>query len=231
MCAKGCVTLLGSAGLEESDLTRVKWAEGQVFSLETRHGVFTLAQMAREPLVFFFNVFSTRDDWGKSALEDAAVLLCVSVSRQLLKQSQARIQRGVCSVSGLQIPDRWIHADANMVRRMVACGTRLERQVWLPAGASLVRKDVMGHRGGPYRHPSGVFDAVLIDSISPDDDEVAAMHELTWVWTAPALNERLYLCHQLGRRVSPGVALVLGRDIPEAYEDFLDIVVPDKRME
>ena len=201
-----------------------------VLSVETRHGVFTLAQMSREPYLFFFDVFSSGRQWDAAALEDAGVLFCVSVTRQFLKQSQPQAHRHVRSVGNLQIPSRWIHVSANQQRRMVAVGRPLERQVWLPERVSLVEKDVMGSRGGPYRHPSGVFDAVLVDSISPDDDAAAA-HELTWLWTAPALNERLHLCHRLGRRVSPGVDILLGRDIPEDYADFLDIVAPDKRME
>lgn len=152
------------------------------------------------------------------------------MTRQFLKQSQPQVQRHVRSVRDLQIPSRWIHVSANQKRRMVAVGSPLERQAWLPERASLVAKHVMQHRGGPYRHSSGVFDEILADSISPDDDDAAA-HELTWLWTAPAPNERLYLCHRLGRRVRPGVDMVLGRAIPEAYADFLDIVAPDKRME
>ena len=96
----------------------------------------------------------------------------------------------------------------------------------LPSGASLVLKDVEGHQGGPYRHPSGVFDELLIPTLSATDEGVVSDHEVTSLGAFPELNERLYLCHKMGRRVSPWADLLLDRPIPEAYSVYLDIVAP-----
>lgn len=56
------------------NMKRLRWKEGLVLSVETRHGVFTLAQMSREPYMFFFDVFSAGSPWEPSALEGGGVL-------------------------------------------------------------------------------------------------------------------------------------------------------------
>ena len=204
---------------------RVVWTEGQVISVETRQGIFTLAQMARDPFIFFFDRFNEQPLWAEDALEDAGVVFCVSVTRQFLQQSLIEVQT-VRPRSDLQIPDQWIQPAPKWTRRWIARGTDLERQAYLPSGASLVRKDVMGHTGGPYRHPSGAHDEVLEPSILACDEERVERYEMTSMGVFPTLNERLYLCHLLGRRVAPWADIILGRPLPPAYADYLDLVAP-----
>ena len=199
-----------------------------MFSVETRKGLFSLAQMSRNPFVLFFDRFCSDNRWDNAGLEGLEPLFCVSVTKQFLKQSRIEKQKHVQPLTDFQIPDRWIHPSANMSRRLVARGTPLERQAYLPNGASLVLKDVMGHTGGPYRHRSGVFDELLVPSLSSADDEFVEQHQTTSLGVFPALNERLYLCHLIGRRVSPWADLVLDRPIPETYSVYLDIVFPKR---
>ncbi len=208
---------------------RVTWKDGAVFSVETRKGLFTLAQMSRHPFVFFFDCFQEENEWDAGALADLEPLFCVSVTKQFLKQSQIEKQKHILARSALEIPDRWIHPSANMVRRTVAAGTALAREVFLPASAALVLKDVMNHQGGPYRHPSGVFDEVLVPDLSAVGEERSQDHEMTSLGVFPALNERLYLCHLMKCRVSPWADLVLDRPISaDAYAVYLDIVFPNR---
>ena len=197
---------------------RVVWTEGQVISVETRHGIFTLAQMAHEPFIFFFDRFTEQPVWTGNALEGAAVVFCVSVTRQFLQQSHTQLQ-AVHPRSDLQIPDQWIQPAPKWTRRWIARGTDLERQAYLPCGASLVRKDVR-------EHPSGMGSEVLSASLLACDEGRADRYEMTSMGVFPTLNERLYLCHVLGRRVAPWADIVLGRPLPPAYADYLDIVAP-----
>lgn len=208
---------------------RVTWKDRAVFSVETRKGLFTLAQMARSPFVFFFDCFQEENHWDAHTLVEREPLFCVSVTKQFLKQSQIEKQKQVLARSDLAIPDRWIHPSATRVRRTIAAGTALEREAFLPAGAALVLKDVMKHEGGPYRHPSGVFDDVLVPDLSAVGAEHSQGHEMTSLGVFPALNERLYLCHVMKRRVAPWADLVLDRTFStDAYAVYLDIVFPNR---
>lgn len=42
------------------------WKEGKIIGIETRKGVFGLAQMLKKPFLRFYNVSIEEEDWGGS---------------------------------------------------------------------------------------------------------------------------------------------------------------------
>jgi len=40
------------------------WKEGKIISIETRKGIFVLAQMLKSPYLRFYNVFKEDEEWG-----------------------------------------------------------------------------------------------------------------------------------------------------------------------
>ena len=207
---------------------RVVWREGHVLSMETRTGIFALAQMSREPYMIFFEAFSTNDTWDEVDLATTPVLFCKAVTRQFLKFSNVTKHPQIQSLEITALPTQWIHqmSDSRQVR--VWPDTPNEKEfITLGDGGALVEKDVLHHQGGPYAHPSGVFDRVLIKRIDPSDDNTIEAHELDTIGIFPALNERLYLCYHFGRSLDPDKDILFDRDLPLDYTTYVTLVGGD----
>ena len=67
---------------------RVIWKENKVLSIETRKGIFVLAQMIKSPFIIFFNSFSEDNKFKESNLENTPILFLHAVTRQFLKKIQ-----------------------------------------------------------------------------------------------------------------------------------------------
>jgi hypothetical protein len=205
-------------------VARVVWKDGHVISIETRTGVYALAQMSREPFLIFFNAFSTDDKWGHIDLDATPILFCKAVTRQFLQLSNITKQPDIKSLHVTDLPTRWIHPSMKLRKVRPWVGTPHEREFVLNAGGALVEKEVLRHKGGPYAHPSGVFDRIIIKSIDDSDSDTIDRHELTGLAVFPGTNERLYLCRQFGRNVDPEKDLFFNRDLPLDYLIFTDIL-------
>ncbi|WP_438034121.1 hypothetical protein [Sorangium sp. So ce204] len=94
---------------------RVTWGVGNVIDLETRRGLFVLAQMSRSPYLVFFRHFRRDRDWQGTRLAPADVLFCAGVTRQLLRSSAIGRVKGVEPLN-VDLPTAWIHPDATSRR-------------------------------------------------------------------------------------------------------------------
>lgn len=206
-------------------MARVVWKQGHVLSIETRTGLYALAQMSREPFLIFFDAFSTDNNWGHIDLRTTPILFCKAVVRQFLQCSHVTKHRSVAPLHVTDLPTRWIHATDKFRQVKAWPGTRHEREFWTVGdGGSLVENEVLRHPGGPRAHPSGCFDRVLIQSIDPSDSDTIDRYELDSLGVFPATNERLYLCHKLGRSVDPDKDILFHRDLPLEYATYIDLI-------
>ena len=91
----------------------------------------------------------------------------------------------------------------------------------------LVKKDIgwSPTTSHPVRqHKSGLFDAVILDEIPLNADEIIDNHELTGLCVFPLTNERLYLCHRYNKNVDPYKDLVFDRKLAEDYRLSVEII-------
>lgn len=205
-------------------MARITWRDRSVYGIETRRGLFVLAQMSVSPFLIFFDAFRERDAWDDIDLEETPILFCRAVTKQFLKNSRMTRHKAVepRAVDGL--PTRWIFPRPASRKVTLWPGTDRERSVISPfSGGMLVEKDVYNHTGGPYKHPSGVYDAVVMPEIDPADHATIDAHETTSLGVFPGLNERLYQCHRAGRNVSPEKAFLFGHEMPDDFDVWLDI--------
>ncbi|MDF9832112.1 hypothetical protein M2103_000320 [Ereboglobus sp. PH5-5] len=206
-------------------MARIVWKEYNVISLETRRGVFTLAQMSRNPFLIFFNIFQTGDTWDGIDLATVPVLFCKAVTRQFLARSATGKQTRITPLRPATLPTLWIHSAVHETRRLVAWeNTPGERHfLTLGAGGMLVEKDAYNHKGGPYKHPSGVYDAIIRNRISPTDTETIEKYECDSLAVFPATNERLYQCYLAGKNVDPDKSILFDHPLPPEYATYIDI--------
>ncbi|KYF55700.1 hypothetical protein BE08_44935 [Sorangium cellulosum] len=208
---------------------RVTWGAGNVIDVETRRGLFVLAQMCRSPYLVFFRHFRRDRDWQGTRLAPADVLFCTAVTRQFLRSSTIGRVKGVAPLN-VDLPTVWIHPDATSRRVTVWEGTPHERSfITIGRGGALVRKDVNRHAGGPFKHPSGVFDEILEPSIV--DIETIEGHELTSIAVFPLLQERLFLCHGAGKSVDPEKHLLFDLPMPLAFEPYIELIAASTEEE
>ena len=71
-------------------MSRVPWRAGKVISIETRDGIFVLAQMIQDPYIVFFNVFNDSHNWPSTELESIPVLYIAGVTRQFVSKSNVK---------------------------------------------------------------------------------------------------------------------------------------------
>jgi hypothetical protein len=69
---------------------QVRWAEDDVLVVRVDESVFTLAQLRKNCLMEFFDVFRSRDDWGGVDLSSAKILFSIFVADRPLKTIFAR---------------------------------------------------------------------------------------------------------------------------------------------
>lgn len=198
-------------------------------SVESRRGHFVLAQLTREPFMIFFRIFRRKDVWADVDLANVPVLFCKAVTRQFLQKS--RITRHDIAPHPTAVaPNRWIESRGDFGHVTVWPGTTYARKVpVLGHGGALVAKDVMGHQGGPYKHPSGTCDRIIKARLT--DRRVIDAHELTSMAVFPATNERLYQCEQAGENVDPEKDLIFRRPLPACYRTYVDIVMASTAAE
>ncbi|WP_437878466.1 hypothetical protein [Sorangium sp. So ce513] len=208
---------------------RVTWSAGNVIDVETRRGLFVLAQMCKSPYLVFFRHFRRDRDWQGTRLAPADVLFCTAVTRQFLKSSTIGRVKGVAPLD-VDLPTVWIHPDATSRRVTVWEGTPHERSFFtIGRGGALVRKDVNRHAGGPFKHPSGVFDEIIEPSVT--DIETIERHELTTIAVFPLLQERLFLCHGAGKSVDPEKHLLFDLPMPFAFEPYIELIAASTEEE
>ena len=207
-------------------MPRTIWKENHVISIETRRGLYTLAQMSCDPFLIFFQIFRTHDTWDDGVdLNKIPVLFCKAVTRQFLKHSVTAKQPKVLPLNPAPLPTRWIHSAGFGARQLTAwAGTSDERRyAAIGEGGILVEKDVYNHKGGPYRHPSGVYDSIIKTLTSSRDTATIEQYECDTLAVFPATNERLYQCHLAGKNVDPDKRILFDQPLPKDYAIYIDI--------
>ncbi|EWH11448.1 hypothetical protein KLA_15665 [Cellulophaga geojensis KL-A] len=203
---------------------RVTWKENKVLSIETRKGVFALAQMIKSPYIIFFNCFREDSNFKEVDLENIPILFLQAVTRQFLKKSNLKTLK-LKPIENYQPPKLWIDEDAGSRTVKVWKGTEKEREfiTFGENGATLVEKDIL--KDEKYDHPSGLYDK-SIKQLNPKSINIIDIinYELTSVEVYPNLNERLFLCHLKGENVNPAKDILFNIDIPLEYEKYVDII-------
>ena len=196
----------------------VRWKSGQVISIETRDGVFVLAQMGPSPFLVIFSHFRDSDnDWGTVRLNQASVLFCRPVTRQFLRHSTIRVVTEVLPLTPVSYPNAWIDGGGESRRVTLWAGTSDELSFFVigKGGGRLVHNDITvpGFKEQP----------VIMESIPASDIATIEGHELTSIAVYPEFNERLYLCSRSGCNVDPDKELLFDQEMPLAYKRFFQI--------
>ncbi|WP_049791511.1 hypothetical protein [Lacinutrix sp. 5H-3-7-4] len=76
-------------------MAKVQWKENKVLSIETRRGLYVLAQMIKDPYLVFFNIFSTNQDWNNVDLENTPILFHTAVAREFINFGDITTVKGL----------------------------------------------------------------------------------------------------------------------------------------
>jgi hypothetical protein len=194
-------------------MARIQWKENKILCVETRKGLFVLAQMLKEPYLLFFNIFSSEKDCRNLDPTSGQILFYTAVAREFLNSSNiivhklnAESRRDLCI-------DR-IKTESIYRKTRLWKGTENEIEILiLGHGGKLVRKD-------PYGSGMSKDELIVMNKIENSDTAAIDKFELDRMLFHPTLNERLYLCYKFGKNVDPIKDFVFDRDVPLDYLVF-----------
>jgi hypothetical protein len=201
------------------------WKEDKIISIETRKGVFVLAQMLKSPYLRFYNAFREDENWGAINTNIFDTLFVNGVTRTFLKSSNVKTIKEAIPDKERKDPNIWIEGKSGTRKVKVWEGTEDEMELYTlgsEAGGSLVEKDI--YKIGEYEDSSGLFDKLLLEDIPLDADDIIDNHELTNLGVFPLTNERLYLCYIAGKNVDPYKDLVFNRSLSKDYKISIEIM-------
>ena len=206
------------------------WKEGKVISIETRRGVYILAQMLKSPFLRFYNTFREDEEWGRVDVKLFDALFTKSVVGTFLKHSNIVVVKDALPDLERKESDVWINGFTGSRKVKVWENTADEMELYIlggEPGGSLVKKDLWWTPtpNQPTRaHPSGVIDSVIIEDIPLNSDHIIDSHELTSLGIFPLTNERLYQCYKAGKNVDPAKDLKFNREIPRDYKVAIELM-------
>ena len=207
--------------MTESKKRAPSWKEGKLISIRLKNNVYVLAQMVKEPYLVCFNLFDKENDWQGVTLSKDKVLFCHAVSRQFIRYSDITVVKEIEPLKDYKLPRKWIYGGLGSRKRILFLNGK-EREVLIPVGYySLVERDLDIYENN---HIHGLFKKILIDNITQEHWEKIINIEDMSIDVYPNLNERLYLCYLAGKNINPTLDIDLGKEIPESYETFVDII-------
>jgi len=201
------------------------WKEGKIISIETRKGVFVLAQMLKSPFLRFYNAFREDENWGEVDVGIFETLFTKAVTGVFLKHSNTSVIKTAIPDLDREDSDIWIKGHSGNRKVKTWIGKEYEKEFYIlgsKAGGSLVEMDL--NKGGIYNHPSGLFDKVIVEDIPLNADDIIDNHETMGLAVFPLTNERLYLCYKAGKNVDPTKDLKFNREIPKDYKIAIEIM-------
>lgn len=215
-------------------MARVCWKENRVISIETRKGLYVVAQMLKSPYIRFYHYFSTEPAPNGIDTTQLKLLFTAPVTRQFLRFSYIiPLKNARANLQNID-SDTWINLYPCNRKVQAYQGSAKEISCIIGGenfdgrhGGMLVKKDIgwSPTTSHPVRqHKSGLFDAVILDEIPLNADEIIDNYELTGLCVFPLTNERLYLCHRYNKNVDPYKDLVFGRKLPEDYRLSVEII-------
>lgn len=204
---------------------KTPWKEGKVISIETRKGIFVLAQMLKSPYLRFYKIFREDEDWGEVDTSDFDTLFLTGVTKAFLKSSNVVAIKNAKADNNRENTKVWIKGKSGNRKIKVWEGTEKEKEFYIlgsEAGGSLVERDI--YKIGNYEDPSGLFDKVIIEDIPLNADDIIDNHETMGLAVFPLTNERLYLCYKADKNVDPYKDLIFNRKLPNDYEIAVEIM-------
>lgn len=202
------------------------WKEDKIISIETRKGVFVLAQMLKSPYLRFYNAFREDENWGKIDVSIFDTLFTNAVtSKQFLKLSNISVIKEAVPDNERDEEKNWIKKKKGSRTIKVWGNTEYEKEFIIlgsEAGGNLVEIDIW--KSGIRAHPSGVIDAMILEDIPLNNSNIIDKYELTALAVYPSMNERLYLCYKMNKNINPAKDLAFDREIPMDYKVFIEIM-------
>lgn len=203
----------------------VPWKEGKILNIETRKGIFVVAQMLKRPYIRFYNAFRKDENWGELNVEIFDTLFVKAVTKQFLQLSHITILKNANPDYNREDSKIWIKKKNGNRKVSVWEGTENQKEFIVLGdipGGSLVEIDIK--KSGVRAHPSGVIDAMIMEDIPLTASDTIDNHELTGLAVYPSMNERLYLCYKLNKNVDPEKDIIFDKQLSLEYKVFVDIL-------
>lgn len=203
-------------------MSKVKWIENAIVSIQIKDNCFILAQMLISPVLVFYKVYSKTNSWENINLDDENILFTCSVAVQFLTNTRVIELKDISSKSHSYIFHK-IRTFSSGTREVIFQEGKSEEIKFLElgnkTGGCLIEKDISKAISDlPNGYP------IITKTISLKDNNTIDKYELDAIRIYPELNERLFLCYKLGKSIDPAKDIAFNRNLPIEYKKYIQIV-------
>jgi len=157
-------------------MARIIWKKDDLVNLKIRDNLCTIGQLLVSPFMRFFDIRNTSENWESCKLDDVQELFTVLVVNQVFRElAVGKIKGKLIVPSTKPLERKWIVVN-NSLERLAAGGL-------LYFGGKLVE---LGEDCSPFRAK-----ALIEDLRFPQNQEIMEKYELSNMWSADSLKERL----------------------------------------
>jgi len=190
-------------------MSTIRISENNVLAVETRTGLFVIAQALKHRTLVFFNLFTQSPLSLNAELENEKVLCCVTPTRDFFQ--------------GSNIIRLKIKPASNVAKYREQ--NRLADELLTPWESFIVYKGTKDEFEIPYVKTGELrlvdWQCQTLKHLNKQQDkEIIESHQLATMGIYGELNERLYLCYRYGRYVEPLKDLRMGKELPLAYKSY-----------
>lgn len=197
-------------------MSRIIWKENLIVSVKIREDCFVLAQLLRSPFLVFYNLYSKNNVWDNIELNNEHILFICSVARQFIVDSKI--------VKIDEISPILLDIDILIRIKSFAYGSR--EIIFQEGSEKEIRFLELGNKpgGSLIKEISSTGESHLVmENIPLDANDIIDKYELDAVRIYPELNERLYICYELGEAIDPLKDIVFDRYLPMNYRKYIQI--------
>lgn len=192
-------------------MAKIMLRENDVMAIETRRGLYIIAQALKNRTMVFFNIFTTLPHELVCNLEEAKVLCCITPVKYFFDHSEIiklKIQPAT-NVASYRTQDHLAFEPmAGFEKVTIYGGTKDELTILTTMG----ELRLVNWRVETLKHLDKSKDRAIIDT-----------HQLETMGTWGELNERLYLSYRYDKYVEPTLDLQFGY-IPIEYKTYFQII-------
>lgn len=165
-------------------MARIIWKENNLVNIKVKDDLYTIGQLLRSPVMRFFNIKNTDGIWKDVDLNMVETLFEVNIGRVVLQNlAQNRIKENTVIHKDAEIEDLWIKP----------CVDYDFKGGYPFKGGNLIKES-----------KDGLNSSVIKENLSMSHDiGIIEKYELTNMWGAKNLSERLLLFFEKGIKRDP----------------------------
>jgi hypothetical protein len=179
-------------------MAKIIWKENDIVRLKLRNDLYTIGQLLVSPFMRFYMLKQSTDEWKNIDLNDTEELFTVLVTNHVFQGlATGKVKDKTVKPSLKPLQRKWIEVHHNIGEwyegKPVFLGGKLVELEARTFGPNAPTTNETMAQKSPFKAPTLIFDLKL-----PQHRPVMESVELSNMWSADSLSERLVRCFDKG---------------------------------